>query len=428
MKDDAVMLVMFRVKNFASFRDEVVLDMRATSYAQHPSHILIEKGCPKLLKTTAIYGANASGKSNLIRAMHFFKQKIFQRPAIDDGDSAESISNAPPYEPFLLSPDRKEPTEFQIVFFADGKTHDYGFSLVDDQVVEEVYYVGTQDVFTRRGDSLAFGKKAQPFLSKYDKISPRELFASAMLVFLDKEAKETLFSGFWRFFAREYVMYDTIFYESSIKRAHETFPAVSFINEEGAIHFRERCLPLIKLADFSIRDLEIRSQEFSLPGRKPITRYVLDIVHTVYDADKREVGTVIFPLERESSGTKQFLELIEDITDAIDRGGVFIADEMSAHLHPFLSKFIVDLFQAESNTRAQLIFTTHDVSMLSSAQFRRDEIVFVEKDEQGASEIFSLSDLKEREDVNFQKNYLQGKYGAIPIIREVMEEEAEAAP
>ena len=99
----------------------------------------------------------------------------------------------------------------------------------------------------------------------------------------------------------------------------------------------------------------------------------------------------------------------------IDKGGVFIVDEMSARLHPLLTKLIVDIFQASSNTKAQLIFTTHDISLLNNNQFRRDEVVFVDKNEHGESSLYALSDLKVREDATFSKDYLQGKYGAIPI-------------
>ena len=99
----------------------------------------------------------------------------------------------------------------------------------------------------------------------------------------------------------------------------------------------------------------------------------------------------------------------------INRGGVFIVDEMSARLHPLLTKLIVDIFQASKNESAQLIFTTHDISLLNHNQFRRDEVVFVDKNKMGESTLYALSDLKVREDATFNKDYLQGKYGAIPI-------------
>ena len=112
------------------------------------------------------------------------------------------------------------------------------------------------------------------------------------------------------------------------------------------------------------------------------------------------------------------MAFIRSFLDSINNGGVFIVDELTARLHPVLAKFIVDLYQNEYNNKAQLIFTTHDVSLLNRDQFRRDEIAFVDKTVQGESTIYTMADLKVRSDASFLKDYLSGKYGAVPIIKD----------
>ena len=138
-------------------------------------------------------------------------------------------------------------------------------------------------------------------------------------------------------------------------------------------------------------------------------------VHDVYDDAGNVVGEQTFDLPQESSGTLRFFAFIQNVIEMTSHGGVFIVDELSARLHPLLTKMIVDIFSSKENTKAQLIFTTHDVSLLNKDQFRRDEVVFIDKDNRGESKLYALSDLRVREDASFSKDYLQGKYGAIPI-------------
>ena len=145
-------------------------------------------------------------------------------------------------------------------------------------------------------------------------------------------------------------------------------------------------------------------------------RKVVRTVHDVYDESGNVVAEKFFDFHQESTGTIRFLAFIQNIIEMIAKGGVFIVDELSARLHPLLTKLIVDIFCSSSNQKAQLILTTHDISLLNNNQFRRDEVVFVDKNEEGESTLYALSDLKVREDATFNKDYLQGKYGAIPIL------------
>ena len=181
--------------------------------------------------------------------------------------------------------------------------------------------------------------------------------------------------------------------------------------------FREKVEYYLRLIDVGIKRLDVQTETIlnERTGRKKKEK-VVRTVHDVYDEAGNVVGEKLFDLQQESTGTLRFLAYIQNIIEMISKGGVFIVDEMSARLHPLLTKLIVDIFCSSQNKKAQLIFTTHDISLLNNNQFRRDEIVFVDKNERGESTLYALSDIKVREDATFSKDYLQGKYGAIPIL------------
>ena len=180
--------------------------------------------------------------------------------------------------------------------------------------------------------------------------------------------------------------------------------------------FREKVELYLRAIAIGIKRLDIQTETTTneRTGKKKKTK-VIRTVHDVYDEAGNVVGEQTFDLPQESSGTLRFFAFIQNVIEMTSHGGVFIVDELSARLHPLLTKMIVDIFSSKENTKAQLIFTTHDVSLLNKDQFRRDEVVFIDKDNRGESKLYALSDLRVREDASFSKDYLQGKYGAIPI-------------
>ena len=182
------------------------------------------------------------------------------------------------------------------------------------------------------------------------------------------------------------------------------------------IEYGKKVERYLRLIDVGIKRLDVQTELIfdEQTGRKR-KEEVVRTVHNIYDEDGNAVGEKLFDLRQESTGTLRFLAYIQNIIEMIADGGVFIVDEMSARLHPLLTKLIVDIFCSSQNQKAQLIFTTHDISLLNNNQFRRDEVVFVDKNERGESSLYALSDLRVREDATFHKDYLQGKYGAIPI-------------
>lgn len=410
------MLIMFKAKNFTSFKDEVILDLRATSYKQHPSHVLEVSEDLKLLKTTAIYGANASGKSNLISAMFLFEKYIFDQfisKTSDEDDILNSQKLKSSLEPFTLTDNINSASEFEIIFYYRGKQIQYGFECTSTEVLNEWYYINDKKVF-ERDKKLSFGKEYEKYLKMYTKVPKERLYLSVLEYFLDNNEKELILSDFIDFFANDYNVYFEILFEASVKKVAGNVRLYKKLidNEE----YRAKVESYLKKADFGICGLAVQTKSIiNEETGKEEERKVIRTIHNVYNEGGDVTGQQYFELFQESTGTLRFLSYIQDIIDMIDNGGVFIVDEMSARLHPLLTKLIVDLFQSSSNKKAQLIFTTHDISMLNKEQFRRDEVVFVDKDYKGISKIYALSDMKVREDATFNKDYLQGKYGAIPI-------------
>ena len=409
------MLYLFKIKNYTSFKTESILDLRATSYTQHMSHIISEDNC-SVLKTTAIYGANASGKSNFISAMFFFKNYILSQFI---SKNANQSIDAPTkgyeiWDPFKLSAKNDEPSEFEIVFSKNGKQIQYGFECKEKTIISEWYYINNKKVFERSSDAtLSFGKDYKLKLQLYNKIPSERLYMSILEYFLEDSEKEEVLGDFISFFVDDFNVFSEILFESTVKR----IAGSAIINKKLIENskYRKTVSDYLAKIDIGIKGLSVAERVIKDENGKIHKQKTIRTIHNVYNEDGKKVDTVSFDLSQESSGTLRFLAYIQSVVDMIENGGVFIVDEMSARLHPLLTKLIIDIFQSGSNSKAQLIFTTHDISLLNHDQFRRDEVVFVDKNEKGESSLYALSDLKVREDASFSKDYLQGKYGAIPI-------------
>ncbi|MEG1531552.1 MAG: ATP-binding protein [Lactococcus sp.] len=411
------MLLMFKVKNYTSFKSESILDMRATAYVQHPSHVIHVNDKTHLLKTTALYGANASGKSNLISAMFFFKRYIFSqfinKKECENFETLD-IKTKIKLEPFLLSDEKNDASEFDIIFIHNGKQIQYGYECTSKEVRNEWLFIDDKKVFERSGTRLSFGSKYQKMLGTYKKLPTERLYVAVLEYFLEDEDKEAILGDFIAFFNEEYNVFTEILFESTVKGLAGMVDLSRKIVSNKA--YREKVEHYLRLIDVGIKRLDVQTETIvnESTGKKKREK-VVRTVHDIYDEVGNVVGEKFFDLQQESTGTLRFLAYIQNIIEMISEGGVFIVDEMSARLHPLLTKLIVDIFSSKQNKNAQLIFTTHDISLLNFNQFRRDEVVFVDKNERGESALYALSDLKVREDATFSKDYLQGKYGAIPI-------------
>ena len=411
------MLLMFKVKNYTSFKNESILDMRATAYVQHPNHVIHVNDKLGLLKATALYGANASGKSNFISAMFFFRQYIFsqfinkkENEDFEINDSAVKMK----LEPFGLLNDVNDASEFDIIFLHNDRQIQYGFECMPKEVLNEWLFIDDKKVFERTGVELSFGNKYQKLLGAYKKLPAERLYIAVLEYFLDEEGRKQVLDDFISFFNEDYNVFTEILFESTVKGLAGMIGLSKKLVSD--IEYRKKVERYLRLIDVGIKRLDVQTELIfdEQTGRKR-KEEVVRTVHNIYDEDGNAVGEKLFDLRQESTGTLRFLAYIQNIIEMIADGGVFIVDEMSARLHPLLTKLIVDIFCSSQNQKAQLIFTTHDISLLNNNQFRRDEVVFVDKNERGESSLYALSDLRVREDATFHKDYLQGKYGAIPI-------------
>lgn len=411
------MLLMFKVKNYASFKNESILDMRATAHVQHPTHVIHVNDKLSLLKTTALYGANASGKSNLISAMFFFEQYIFSQfinKKENEDFEINKIDMKMKLEAFGLSDEINDASEFDIIFLHNGKQIQYGFECTPKEVLNEWLFMDDKKVFERTGMELSFGNKYQKMLGAYKKLPAERLYIAVLEYFLDEEAKKVILGDFISFLNKEYNVFTEILFESTVKGLAGMVGLSKKLVSDKA--YRQRVEHYLRLIDVGIKRLDVETEMiFDEHTGKKREEKVVRTVHNIYDEGGNIVGEKFFALRQESTGTLRFLAYIQNIIEMISKGGVFIVDEMSARLHPLLTKLIVDIFCSSQNKKAQLIFTTHDISLLNNSQFRRDEVVFIDKNERGESSLHALSDLKVREDASFHKDYLQGKYGAIPI-------------
>lgn len=417
------MLVMFRVKNYCSFKDEIILDMRAVSYKYMKNHV-IEEASQKAVKTMAIFGKNASGKSNLIGAMYYFENFILNQfvdkgnleDEVDYGNIISSFKGSV----FMLSEEKNEESEFEILFINDGNTYQYGFSLLnsfdgkDYKIAEEWLLYNDKEVFDRKKTEVTPGKKYVKELKNILKVREDRLYLGTLDYFSDGVVKEIV-DGLKNYFTDKLRIYSEITVDLGVK---PFFLSYSIPNRIGEDEEYKRVLEnLIHEADIGIQGLSV-SENLDEKTREQ-SPYIIKTIHNVYDENNNIVGTQDFDLEMESAGTLRYISFAKYIIDIIEKGGTFIVDELTARLHPILTRFIIEIFQSDLNKGAQLIFTTHDIMLMNRDEFRRDEITFVEKNEKGVSTVFSLSDIKVRSDASYMKDYVAGKYGAIPITGDI---------
>ena len=423
-----IMLELFKIRNFMSFKDEAFLDLRATVLKQHLTHliqpeIIYDDAKNGLLKTIAIYGANASGKSNLISALYSMQMFVLSQLYMN-----KNSDNAPfELEPFYLC-DKKDTTEFEIVFRYNGKRIQYGFEILisdrDDKaiiqkIVSEWYYIDDEQVFDRKSNEIDYGTKYEKVLKKYNKVPSDRIYISVLDYFLDDTQKEIVVPLI-DYFRKSFNVFSQPLIDFSVKKTG-SFSVISrrLIKDQN---FRNKVVDYLKRIDIGIDDLiVVDEQEADSENERTEKQKEVKTQHTTYSQDNEINGKMLFDLSKESSGTLRFLTYIQNIITIQESGGVFIVDELSAKLHPLLTKFIIDIFQSSSNKSAQLIFSTHDVYQLTKEQFRRDEVVLVDKNDRGESSITSLAKLKVREDSTFNKDYINGKYGAIPILKDALD-------
>lgn len=392
------MLLSFSVKNYGPFRDRAVLDMRAAhAYKELPDNTLISSTGERVLRTAAIYGANAAGKSQLTNAYHAFRSIVmhsFSSDTQDDPTNRDAPSIAVHYTPYAFSSD-PEDIEFEVEFAVADGSYRYGFTYDGTMVTSEWMYftnagTGRQSMLIERFEDLELGASIRAECNRF-----RYLVNDTTLV-LSLFARMNLKTARFRDLMgciEGFIAYASPSHACSWDKALALFG--HGLNE--ATH--SRLLGFLSAIDAGIKDIRVEK----LAGKIDVRS-----VHVGEDGAEHEL-----PLSLESDGTIKAIVLFFILGRAARDGGGLFIDELSSELHPLLERYIVSLFHREQ-AGGQLIFTTHDSSLLDKDLMRRDQIWFVEKDDAGRALLYSLVEFRLKPGVSFEDRYLRGTLGSVP--------------
>jgi uncharacterized protein len=425
MEQGASMLIAFRAENVHSFRDPIELSLLATRLSEEdvPREIpWRQDGHPiSVLPVAGVFGANASGKSNLLKAMDEMRRFVL------DSFRSGSPSGRLATTPFLLGEDRdgSAPSTYEIEVVIGGIRHVYGFRLDSERIIEEWARSYTHGrpatLLLREGDQVRLGAQQRATGRAIGKIlRPNALFLSTAAA-----TNHPSFLPLYKWFQRNLLYAD-------VRTRNIRQGITAKLLEEG--ERRERVLDLLREADLGIADVARRKLS---PEFKATMEKVFEVIRgEVADDDAPEFAFDDFEVRlkhraqgddvefldtQESWGTMVWFGLIGPVVEALEDGSVLLADELEASLHPMLAAVLIDLFQSKVSNprRAQLIFNSHAVTLMGDSADRplgRDQIWFTEKDDDGASRLYALTDLAPRRDEALGRRYLAGRYGGAPIL------------
>jgi len=414
------MLLQFTVNNFKSIKNTTIFSM-ATSLKDEGNSFQVNKKY-KLLQSAIIYGANASGKSNFLKAMAFMRRIVLNR------DKVILSTDRLLHYPFQLSTETEDSSSsFEMVFFIKETKYRYGFEIDDTTVYAEWLYADEN------------GKESKLF---YRDIDEDELYVNR-IKFKEglklKVSKNQLF--IWKCDQENGEISASILEWFSHLNMIDGMENEQYISEAMRqmehVQFKKELVSLIKTADIGIEDVLLDErdipksviEEMDLPPELKKQLLASDSLkdmsllthHKKYDENNNEVGITTFELDKEESkGTQKFFKMSAPILNTLREGKVLIIDELDASLHPMLTQHLIKLFHNKNVNKhnAQLIFATHDTNLLHESMFRRDQIWLTEKDKYGATELYSLAQFKNvRKNEDFEKKYIQGKYGAVPYLK-----------
>lgn len=414
------MLIQFNFKNYKSFKGEAILDLSAAKMTEFSNRV-VSIGNEKILPVAAIYGANASGKSNVYSAFEYMASYVVN--SFKYGDEEESYWTRP--TPFLFSDETENAdTSFEVYFTVPNdqseRIYNYGFCIGNEGVSEE--WLNYKAKTARKYTSVFFREASTNTLDLRGLTKTSRgnievaLEKQVLIVSLGAKLKDAKCKQIrdW-FLGNEFADFGnpvtSIF-------MHRILPA-GFVDDPEV---RADVVKYFSSFDETIKDFRVEKVPTESSEEKE-DRYIITAIHNKIGSD--QVAEI--PLEDESAGTLKMFALYPELHEVLQNGGVYFIDELNARLHPLLVRnFILTFLNPEINTQhAQLVFTTHDTWQLSNQLLRRDEIWFTEKDDRGVSTLYSLADfvdedgIRIRKDENYEKNYLLGKYGAIPTLKSI---------
>lgn len=419
------MTIEFTVGNFLSFYKKRTINFEAKGISELKDNIIrYEKY--KILRSAVIYGANSSGKSNLIKALDRMRDCVLLSVKLNDSDELD-------FSPFKLSTESESnPTFFEIIFIDKDKRFRYGFEYNLHEIVNEWLFTGKNSkneipLFIRTEDGIGVSEKFEEGIGKEVSTNNNRLFIS-LVAQLGGNTSKQIIEWF-----RSYNVLSGI--------EHKDYNGYSLRMLHQNLNGCKESLSLFQDLKLGFKNIEIIESEFSpidlpqkfsdnlksklaknLAGKTVVTPKT---IHGKYDSKGNLIDTVLLDKEEnESEGTKKIIDLSGPIFDSLINGRFLIIDELDAKLHPLITMYIINLFNNSKTNpnNAQLLFATHDTNLLSADIFRRDQIWFTEKDEMEQTDLYSLYDInlpdgtKVRNDSNLEKNYIRGRYGAIPFI------------
>ena len=414
------MLLEFSVKNFLSIKDEVILSLYASDEIKgHEEYNLIPVGGRHILKTAVIYGANASGKSNLIKAMGFMRGIIVNSLKLNPDEPIVPPQNYPNFQLDIKT--AEAPIEMEVTFLYDDVYYRYGFVLDANRIHREWLYHAPKESETRLYERI-LNKKSyiskifnSKILNDLNDLPDNTLWLAALAKYTDSPARRVM----------EWVLNTFNVIAGTDEESYEAF-TYSKIEE-----YREDILNFLKVADTGIEDIFLESvTEEDLPNnisktlRKNLKKLIssetkqLVFQHSIFNDKGKATGKKSWELINESAGTQKLFALSGPLIETLRKGEVLVIDELDAKLHPMIMRFILGLFHSKEHNPhdAQLVFATHDTQLLSPRFFRRDQIWFTEKNHYGATDLYSLADFDLDDQADFSRDYFQGRYNAVPFI------------
>lgn len=413
------MLLRFSVTNFLSMRDRQELSLAVSSLKDTDEGLIDAPMVPsgKVLPVAMIYGANASGKSNLLEAIHYMRSAVLNSHR--EGKPGGGISRVP----FALDPEyANTPSVFEIDFIVYGIRYHYGFEATDEEYVAEWLFSfpkgRRQTLFERTDKTFKFGRELKGRNRVIEDLTrPNSLFVSAAAQNHHKQLSKV--AEFFR----------SMFGVTAVAISGEIASLKLADNE-----LDNRVIDFLKSIGSGVVDYQRQESELT-EEMKALNRDVFSVLqkymHESIDFDLenqlnveiklghtgKDGKSVFFDLDRESAGTRRLLVILGHVFHALDQGNLLVIDELDSSLHTQACDAILALFASrKTNPKgAQLITTTHDTNLLCSPLLRRDEIWFTEKDDEGATSLYPLSDIRTRKGDNIEKGYLQGRYGAVPF-------------
>ena len=396
------MILKIEFGNFFSIRDKIRIDFRAaninTTLARELRHNVMDWNGVPVLKTIGLFGPNASGKSNIVKAIHFCCRMILDSHLYNEG----TVFN---FEPFKFDGWQDKPSSFLIDFVCDNVEYEYSFELTKTKILSESLYhypFGRRaKIFVRNADGkYSFGtgvisKPADVALNTSDK----NLFLSRASS-MNRETAQTLY----RYFMNQFLL--------GLVNVND------LVVLDGFNTYKNVILKALEVCDTDITDIEVRKEQMSapvvVPGEADMAFKFVDVLKfKTFHRDNKEV---MFDLDlEESSGTRKLFQILIRLLDVVKNKKGIMMDEFDMGLHTRLADFILDLIHASE--RSQLLFSSHNTNLIDVKRLRRDQIVFVNKTEDGATEVYSLYDFKDfRENMDAEKGYMQGRFDAVPYV------------